>query len=57
VGEQTRERNRAKKDPFQTQLPTLIRRQRQQRLKQLAKEIAQLDLSSKTRTGYWLIID
>jgi transposase len=43
VGEQTRERNRAKKDPFQTQLPTLIRRQRQQRLKQLAKEIAQLD--------------
>lgn len=43
VGEQTRERNRAKKDPFQIALPTLISRQRQQRLKQLAKEIAQLD--------------
>jgi transposase len=43
VGEQTRERNRAKKDPFQIQLPTLIRRQRQQRLLQLAEEIAQLD--------------
>ena len=43
VGEQTRERNRAKKDPFQIELPTLISRQRQQRLKQLAKEMAQLD--------------
>jgi transposase len=43
VGEQTRERNRAKKDPFQIDLPKLISRQRQQRLKQLAKEIAQLD--------------
>jgi transposase len=43
VGEQTRERNRAKKDPFQIELPTLISRQRHQRLKQLAKEIAQLD--------------
>ena len=43
VGEQTRERNRAQKDPFQIALPTLIRRQRQQRLKQMEKEIAQLD--------------
>jgi transposase len=43
VAEQTRERNRAQKDPFQIELPTLIRRQRQQRLQQLAKEIAQLD--------------
>jgi transposase len=43
VGEQTRERNRAKQDPFQIALPSLISRQRQQRLKQLAKEIAQLD--------------
>ncbi len=43
VGEQTREPNRAKKDPFQIELPTLISRQRQQRLEQLAKEIAQLD--------------
>ena len=43
VAEQTRERNRAKKDPFQIQLPTLISRQRQQRLKQLEKEIAQLE--------------
>ena len=43
VGEQTRERNRAKNDPFQMELPTLIRRQRQQRLQRLAKEIAQLD--------------
>ena len=43
VGEQTRERNRAKKDPFQIARPTLISRQRQQRLKQLDKEIAQLD--------------
>jgi transposase len=43
VGEQSRERNRAKKDPFQIDLPNLISRQRQHRLKQLAKEIAQLD--------------
>ena len=43
VAEQTRERNRAKKDPFQIQLPTLISRQRQQRLKRLEKEIAQLE--------------
>jgi transposase len=43
VGEQSRERNRAKKDPFQIELPTLISRQRHQRLQQLAKEIAQLD--------------
>jgi transposase len=43
VVEQTRERNRAKKDPYQIELPKLIRRQRQQRLKQIQKEIAQLD--------------
>ena len=43
VGEQTREGNRAKKDPFQMELPTLIRRQRQQRLQRLAQEIAPLD--------------
>jgi transposase len=43
VGQQTRERNRAKKDPFQIALPTLISRQRHRRLQQLAKEIAQLD--------------
>ena len=43
VTDQTRERNRAKKDPFHLRLPALISRQRQQRLKQLAKEIAQLD--------------
>ena len=45
VGEQTRERNRAKKDPFQIALPTLISRQRQQRLQQLEEEIAQLDVA------------
>jgi len=43
VAEQTRERNRAKKDPFQIQLPPLISRQRQHRIKQLQKEIAQMD--------------
>jgi transposase len=43
VVEQIGERNRAKKDPFQIQLPALISRQRQQRLQQLKKEIAQLD--------------
>lgn len=43
VAEQTREKSRAKKDPFQIQLPSLICRQRQHRLKPLQKEIAQLD--------------
>jgi transposase len=43
VAEQTRERNRAKKDLFQIQLPSLICRQRQDRLKQLQNEIRQLD--------------
>lgn len=43
VAEQTREKSRAKKDPFQIQLPSLICPQRQHRLKQLQKEIAQLD--------------
>ena len=43
VSEQTRERNRAKNDPFQIQLPWLISRQRQQRLNQLQKELTQLD--------------
>ena len=43
VNEQTRERNRAKKDPYQIALPKLIRQQRQSRLKQLAKEVAQFD--------------
>ena len=43
VAEQNREKNRAKKDPFQIQLPSLISRQRQHRLHQLQKEITQLD--------------
>ena len=43
VVEQTREHNRAKKDPYQIELPKLIGRQRQQRLKQLQKQLAQLD--------------
>ena len=43
VGEQTRERNRAQADRFQIALPALISSQRQQRLRQLAQEIAQLD--------------
>jgi len=43
VCEQTRERNRAKKDPFQIQLPLLISHQRQDHLKQLQKELTQLD--------------
>jgi transposase len=43
VDEQTRERNRAKKDPYQIGLPKLISQQRQSCLKQLAKEITQLD--------------
>jgi transposase len=49
VGEQTRERNRAKKDPYQIELPSLISRQRQQRLKQLNEEIAQLDAEIDSR--------
>ena len=43
VSEQNRERNRVKKDCFQIELPSLIQHQRQHRLKQLQKEIAQLD--------------
>ena len=43
VAEQNRERSRAEKDPFQIELPALIKSQRQQRLKQLQKEILQLD--------------
>jgi len=43
IGEHNREQNRAKKDPFQINLPGLISRQRQQHLKQLDKEISQLD--------------
>ncbi|HEX4201638.1 MAG TPA: IS110 family transposase [Chthoniobacterales bacterium] len=43
VNEQSRERNRAKKDPYQIGLPKLIGQQRKSRLKQLAKEIAQFD--------------
>jgi transposase len=43
VDEQTRELNRAKKDPFQIELPRLISHQRQQRLKQLKEAIAELD--------------
>jgi transposase len=46
VGELVRERNRAKKDPFQLELPGLIRRQRQQRLKQLKTEVGQLENST-----------
>jgi transposase len=45
VGEQNRERNRAKKDPYHPELPELIRRQRQGRLKQLKSEIGQLETS------------
>jgi transposase len=45
VGEQNRERNRAKKDPYHPELPELIRRQRQRRLKQLKSEIGQLETS------------
>jgi len=41
--EQSRERNRAKKDPFQLELPELISRQRQKPLAQLKKEISQLN--------------
>lgn len=41
--ELSRERNRAKKDPFQILLPSLISRQRKQRLAQLKMELAQLD--------------
>jgi len=43
VGEQNRERSRAKKDPFQISLPALISHQGQYRLNQLQKEITQLD--------------
>jgi transposase len=43
VGEQNRERNRAKKDPFQLELPELVNRQRKKRLAQLKKEISQLE--------------
>jgi transposase len=43
VAEQNREKNRAKKDPFQIELPSLISRQRRQRLNQLQKQITQLD--------------
>lgn len=43
VDEQTRERNRAKNDPYQIELPSLIQRQRQQRLSRLQREITQLD--------------
>ena len=43
VKEQNRERNRAKKDLYQIALPKLLGQQRHSRLKQLAKEIAQLD--------------
>jgi transposase len=43
VAEQNRERSRAEKDPFQIELPARIKSQRQQRLKQLQKEILQLD--------------
>jgi transposase len=43
VGEQIRERNRAKKDPYHLQLPELISRQRQERLEQLKSEINQLE--------------
>ena len=43
VAEQGRERNRAKQDPFQLELPKLVSRQRQKRLTQLKKEISQLN--------------
>jgi transposase len=43
VGEQIRERNRAKQDPYHLQLPELISRQRQERLAQLKSEICQLE--------------
>lgn len=43
VGEQIRERNRAKKDPYHLELPQLISRQRRQRLEQLKGEITQLE--------------
>lgn len=43
VNEQNRERNRAKKDPYQIALPKLIEQQRKRRLKQLAAQIAQFD--------------
>src|SRR5262249_58571199 len=43
VSEQTRERCRAKNDPFQMELTSLISSQIQQRLRQLEKEITKLD--------------
>jgi transposase len=43
VAERSRECNRAKKDPFQLELPELVSRQRQKRLAQLKKEISQLN--------------
>ena len=43
VAEQSRERNRAKKDPFQLELSKLVSRQRQKRLTQLKSEISQLN--------------
>jgi transposase len=41
--ELSRERNRAKKDPFHVHLPQLISQQRKERLARLKKELAQLD--------------
>jgi transposase len=46
VGEQTRERLRAKQDPYHFQLPELIGRQRQGRLAQLKSEIRQLEAAT-----------
>jgi transposase len=46
VGEQTRERLRAKKDPYHFQLPELIGQQRQGRLAQLKSEIRQLEAAT-----------
>jgi transposase len=46
VGEQTRERLRAKKDPYHVELPELIRQQRQERLAQLKSEIRQLEAAT-----------
>ena len=43
VAEQTRERNRANKDPYHVELPELIGQQRQGRLAQLKSEIGQLE--------------
>jgi transposase len=43
VGEQNRERNRAKKDPYQVELPKLVSGQRKKRLAQLKNQISQLN--------------